>query len=102
MSLQLPDLAQCADEPIRVPGAIQPHGWLIILSAADGHLVAYSQNCPDVDAIEGALAPLREDIADLMQGESPASARMVKAIGVPIFMISRSRDHSGRPQRPKI
>jgi len=78
MSLQLPDLAQCADEPIRVPGAIQPHGWLIILSAADGHLVAHSQNCPDVNAIEGALAPLREDIAGLTQDESPASLGIVE------------------------
>ena len=78
MSLKLPDLVQCADEPIRVPGAIQPHGWLIILSAADGHLVAYSQNCPNVDAIEGALAPLREDIADLKKGESPASLGIVE------------------------
>lgn len=35
-------LANCADEPIHVPGAIQPHGALLVLR--DGALVAWSDN----------------------------------------------------------
>jgi two-component system, chemotaxis family, sensor kinase Cph1 len=37
-------LAQCASEPIRIPGAIQPHGWLAALQPEDRRLVAYSAN----------------------------------------------------------
>jgi light-regulated signal transduction histidine kinase (bacteriophytochrome) len=37
-------LAQCASEPIRVPGAIQPHGWLASLDAGSRALAAYSDN----------------------------------------------------------
>ena len=38
------DLVGCAVEPIRVPGAIQPHGWLLAYDVATGKLVAYSDN----------------------------------------------------------
>lgn len=34
----------CAREPIHVPGAIQPHGYLAVLSAADRAVVAVSEN----------------------------------------------------------
>lgn len=72
MSLKSPDLTQCADEPIRTPGAIQPHGWLIIVSAATRRLLAYSQNCPGMDAIEAVLATLQDDLARLVPGEVSA------------------------------
>ncbi|HHZ9095511.1 TPA: hypothetical protein ACWLYC_006689, partial [Pseudomonas aeruginosa] len=36
-------LANCEDEPIHVPGAIQPHGALIALRA-DGMVLAASEN----------------------------------------------------------
>src|SRR5690349_13384287 len=29
------DLSRCADEPIRTPGSIQPHGFMLTLSPAD-------------------------------------------------------------------
>ncbi len=38
------DLAGCADEPIHIPGAIQPHGWIVIGDAATGQALAYSRN----------------------------------------------------------
>ena len=34
----------CADEPIRVPGSIQRHGFLLLLDERDGHVLAASQN----------------------------------------------------------
>jgi light-regulated signal transduction histidine kinase (bacteriophytochrome) len=34
----------CADEPIRVPGSIQRHGFLLLLDDRDEHVVAASQN----------------------------------------------------------
>ncbi|MEO7337811.1 MAG: hypothetical protein ABIV63_14630, partial [Caldimonas sp.] len=37
-------LSGCAAEPIHVPGAIQPHGWLACIDAADGALIAHSEN----------------------------------------------------------
>jgi light-regulated signal transduction histidine kinase (bacteriophytochrome) len=37
----------CADEPIRVPGSIQRHGFLLLLDDRDEHVVAASQNTED-------------------------------------------------------
>lgn len=41
-------LADCANEPIRVPAAIQPHGWMLVLAAdAPAHPLAVSANAPE-------------------------------------------------------
>jgi len=37
-------LANCADEPIRFPGAIQPHGVLLTLSEPDLNIIQVSTN----------------------------------------------------------
>jgi light-regulated signal transduction histidine kinase (bacteriophytochrome) len=37
----------CADEPIRVPGSIQRHGFLLLLDDHDEHVVGASQNTED-------------------------------------------------------
>jgi chemotaxis family two-component system sensor kinase Cph1 len=75
------DIARCADEPIRVPGAVQPHGWMIVLAADDGHLVAYSDNWPGRDGVEAALAALHLDIGSLAAGEGPAALATLEAGG---------------------
>eukprot|EP01132_Coremiostelium_polycephalum_P020576 gene20576-24453_t len=41
-------LANCADEPIRFPGAIQPHGALLTLSEPDLHIVQVSANVAEL------------------------------------------------------
>jgi PAS domain S-box-containing protein len=41
------DKSDGADEPIHIPGAIQPHGYLFILNAADRAVMAVSQNLAD-------------------------------------------------------
>lgn len=52
-----PDLFSCHTEPIRVPGAIQPHGRLLVLDASTRQLLAYSDNWPD-GSLQAALAHL--------------------------------------------
>ncbi len=43
-----PDLRGCADEPIRIPGAVQPHGALLALSEPDLAVVVASANAADL------------------------------------------------------
>ena len=71
-ALPLPDLAQCADEPIRVPGAIQPHGRVAVLAADSGRLLAYSANWPSEQAVRDAVALLPIDSGRLQPGTGPA------------------------------
>ncbi|WP_142849412.1 ATP-binding protein [Telmatospirillum sp. J64-1] len=73
------DLSNCAREPIRIPGSIQPHGVLLAFGAADGRLRQVSANLADVFGItpEEALGkpvgqllentPLSSQIEDLRQ-----------------------------------
>jgi chemotaxis family two-component system sensor kinase Cph1 len=46
-SVQGTDLAACGDEPIHIPGSIQPHGWLLAF-APDGRVTHASANCAEV------------------------------------------------------
>ena len=45
------DLLGCAAEPIRVPGAIQPHGWLVVFDGPSERVVAYSANCQELTGL---------------------------------------------------
>lgn len=49
------DLDRCAQEPIRVPGGIQPHGALLVLHSASLQVLQASTNASD---LLGAPAPL--------------------------------------------
>ena len=66
------DLGACASEPIRVPGAIQPHGRMLVLGADDGRVVAFSANWRDAAERDGALAALDPATMSVPDGESPA------------------------------
>ena len=75
-------IAHCANEPIRIPGAIQPHGWLAAVDWRDGALVAYSENwrtlLPESGdllpaRIEGVLDPVRAARHAWIDGEGPVS-----------------------------
>jgi len=52
------DITACDREPIRVPGAIQPHGWLAVLDPATLALRAFSGNWPSADHAAAAVAGL--------------------------------------------
>ena len=39
------DLSSCADEPIHIPGSIQPHGAILFFSE-DARLAGWSENAP--------------------------------------------------------
>jgi light-regulated signal transduction histidine kinase (bacteriophytochrome) len=68
-----PDLSACDLEPIRVPGAVQPHGRLLVLDPSTRRLVAHSDNWPP-EAMEAALVGLGElDLRDLPPGAAPVS-----------------------------
>lgn len=54
---ELTDLSQCEREPIRIPGAIQPHGRMVVADAS-GQLVAYSDNWRDLPSAGSALDKL--------------------------------------------
>ncbi|MFI4927849.1 MAG: hypothetical protein ACHP7E_09210, partial [Burkholderiales bacterium] len=60
-ALPLPDLSQCASEPIRVPGAVQPHGRMVVLAPDTGRLLAYSANWESEQEAQEALAILPVD-----------------------------------------
>ena len=83
MLLPPADLASCASEPIRVPGAIQPHGWLSASETETGRIVAYSENWGDLAGIQPRLAlgrhlqvtvdELRPRFATAISGAGPVS-----------------------------
>ncbi|WP_020654940.1 ATP-binding protein [Massilia niastensis] len=62
------DLLSCADEPIHLPGSIQPHGALLFFRP-DGRLEGWSANAPALLAIEPALGAPYDTLA------LPAAAR---------------------------
>lgn len=65
-------LDNCADEPIHIPGLIQPHGALLAF-APDGTLRAWSANVPELLGFAPALGlpygqlPLEQDVADQLR-----------------------------------
>lgn len=73
----------CAAEPIRTPGAIQPHGWLLAHDGATARLVAYSDNCEELTglasgpsqttALQAVLEDLRSRASTEPREGSPAS-----------------------------
>jgi len=81
MNARLTDLDSCATEPIRVPGAIQPHGRMLVLDAASGVEVAHSANWADAAQRVAALAALSRRALDLPDGESPAALGQVSIGG---------------------
>lgn len=94
-ALPLPDLAQCADEPIRVPGAIQPHGRMAVLAADDGRLIAYSANWASEEEVRHAIALVPVDGAPLRPGSGPAWIGSLPLDGH-TYDASAHRDAQGR------
>jgi light-regulated signal transduction histidine kinase (bacteriophytochrome) len=74
-------LQRCADEPIAVPGAIQPHGALLAVTEPDLAVVVASANAADVlgarpASLADVLDPADLDrLAPAWPGTSPSSTR---------------------------
>ena len=76
-SIQEVDLDVCAREPIRTPGAIQPHGALLVLDAATLDVRQASANAPDfLRGLLDAAGAVSDDLAARLRawrdGEQPA------------------------------
>lgn len=63
------DLGDCAREPIHIPGSIQPHGFLFVLSDLDFRVVAVSQNAADHMGLV-ATAMIGRPISDFLVSET--------------------------------
>lgn len=91
----LGDLTLCDQEPIRTPGAIQPHGRALVLEAEAPHgLAAFSANwgAPEVDEAVRVMRSLGFD--GLVVGASPVSFGAASVGGVRYDVsIHRSQDH---------
>lgn len=86
MNALLPDLALCAQEPIRVPGAIQPHGWMAVLGH-DGRLAAWSANWRNADRAAEAVSLVRDRLAELQGGDGPAAIGRIELGGLPLDVV---------------
>ena len=83
------ELADCAAEPIHVPGAIQPHGRLVALDAA-GAPVVHSANWPDAAAAARAVAGL--PLGSLVDGEG---ARLLATVAIDGVRMDASAHRAG-------
>jgi chemotaxis family two-component system sensor kinase Cph1 len=73
----------CAQEPIRIPGAIQPHGALFVIEPASGTILQHAIGDPRLshmgesrgrklaDLLPAETRQLVEDIPDRLRGEMP-------------------------------
>ena len=75
-SAAVPDeaLLRCADEPIAIPGAIQPHGVLLAVTEPDLTVVIASENAAELFGYQvtglplldlGSIIPLVGSVAEL-------------------------------------
>ncbi|CAN5760979.1 ATP-binding protein [soil metagenome] len=87
-------VADCAAEPIRTPGCIQPHGRLLVLSAESLTPVAFSANWTDILIDEAMMRLDCARLAALDPGASPIPLGAVQ-VGGETFDVSahRTQDH---------
>ena len=65
-------LESCDQEPIHIPGAIQPHGFLITVDSSTQHIIRYcSANCVDV-LNRKATAILGRPVCDILSADDCA------------------------------
>jgi light-regulated signal transduction histidine kinase (bacteriophytochrome) len=82
-------LSNCEDEPIRIPGSVQQHGFLLLLDKREKHVVAASENAEEFLALPlklvlGALVDTileREVLAALRAGTRSDQAGSLTFLG---------------------
>jgi PAS domain S-box-containing protein len=65
MTTKTIDISNCETEPIRFPGAVQPHGALLVLSACSGIIEAASDSCATLLGLS-AESLLRQPLSNLV------------------------------------
>ena len=97
------DLEACAREPIRVPGAVQPHGALLVVDEWDLRLLQHSTNAGDLLGIElrvgvalgDALGASLPKELDAWRGrDEPLFLRTVR-VGERLLQLSAHRSRQG-------
>ncbi|WP_119155030.1 ATP-binding protein [Caldimonas tepidiphila] len=88
------DLASCAREPIRIPGAIQPHGVLLGLDPASLAVVQASENLAALCGT-GAL-PLGQRIGTALGGEPGAALEQALRALLDRLPLGTTPHHLGR------
>lgn len=88
------DLTECDREPIRVPGAIQPHGRMLVLDARTLRIAAFSANWEGASAEEAAAFLRGRRVQDFPLG-APAQSLGVVRVGSGMFdaFAHRTADH---------
>lgn len=71
-------VARCADEPIHVPGSVQPHGFFLLTEGADGRVVVASENAAEYLGVPLKLV-LGARLGELLDREVMASIAVVKS-----------------------
>lgn len=79
------DLEACAREPIHIPGAIQPHGALLVLDPADGTVLQASVNAASIlgvplcagASLRSAQPALPEDLLARIESDDDGVQQMV-------------------------
>ena len=87
-------LQTCADEPVHVPGTIQPMGYLLACGFEDGLVHQVSENCAELFD-RPAQDLLTENVASLLGWEMWHAVR--NAIGMEAF--AKSRRYVGRYEK---
>lgn len=85
------DLSRCADEPIRTPGSIQPHGFMLTLSpASDAQLVLQASanlaRWTGMPAQEAIGRPLAQVVGDTAAGRIAAELAASPAVARPTYL----------------
>ena len=83
-------LADCAAEPIRTPGSIQPHGRLLVLAPDSLDVVVRSANWTEADLLEASALLLHRGLPVLDVGASPV-AFGTESLGSGLFDVSVHR-----------
>ena len=85
------DITACDREPIHIPGAIQPHGLLLVADAATQRIVAGAGNIEDRLAPEWLDRPLSEllgqGVAKMVAAMPIGPGSAVAAVPVDLSLI---------------
>jgi light-regulated signal transduction histidine kinase (bacteriophytochrome) len=82
-------IQNCEDEQIRIPGSIQPHGFLLLLDDRDEYVVAASENTEDFLEVPLALilgTPVETVLEREILGALKAQANSIEAEGSQVYL----------------